>query len=288
MFSCWIEVVADSAQQSDMNAREISTILWHNLTMLDDLTFLHGSHQPECAAHLAKRFTYHTWQYMTRGEVALSYDDQAHSLGPGWLWPCHPGPWIRFEAEPGRTWDHRHVAFRGPRVATWEADGLWPPPVGAVSACDRDRVAQIFDEVIRLAMQPGRWSRLRATNQLEGLLIEWAETTRTDPATGPAWLPHVLRRLAEPGEVDYRELADRANISLTTLRRRFREATGQSLHAHRLEVRVARARQLLGESDLPIKVISAQLGYEDVSWFTRQFRQFCGISPAAYRRSRQV
>lgn len=257
--------------------------------MLDDLTFLHGSHRPDCAARVDKRFTYHTWQYMTRGSVQLAYDDQTHALGPGTVWPCHPGPWIRFETDPpGQTWDHRYVAFRGPRVADWEASGVWPPPVGAVPHAERDRVAQVFDEVIRLAMEPGRWPRLRAINLLEGLLIERAERSRTDPATGPVWLPEVLRRLAEPTDLDYRDLAEAAHVSPTTLRRQFREATGQSLHAHRLEVRVARARQLLGESDVPIKVIASRLGYRDVSWFTRQFRQFCQISPAAYRRSRQM
>lgn len=257
--------------------------------MLDDLTFLHGSHGPDCAATVDKAFSYHTLQYMTRGSVELSYDERQLRLGPGWVWPCHPGPWIRFGvSEPGQTWDHRYVAFRGPRVATWEASGLWPPAPGPVPLADRDRIAATFDEIIDLAIQPGLLPRLRATHHLEGLLLERAEADRDAERAGPAWLAVVLRRLAEPGKVDYDELAGELNVSLTTLRRQFREATGQSLHAHHLECRIAHARRLLGESDEPIKLIASRLGYRDLSWFTRQFRQFSGSSPAAYRRSRQL
>jgi YesN/AraC family two-component response regulator len=38
---------------------------------------------------------------------------------------------------------------------------------------------------------------------------------------------------------------------------------------------------------LPIKTIAEQLGYRDVSFFTRQFRLVTGVPPATFRRSRE-
>jgi len=50
---------------------------------------------------------------------------------------------------------------------------------------------------------------------------------------------------------------------------------------------VAKARQMLGETELPLKTIADRLGYRDVYFFSRQFRKLSGVPPAAYRRSRQ-
>jgi AraC-like DNA-binding protein len=54
-----------------------------------------------------------------------------------------------------------------------------------------------------------------------------------------------------------------------------------------LQCRANAARQLLTETDLPVKLIARQLGYQDVFFFTRQFRKFTGVPPALYRKSRQ-
>jgi AraC family transcriptional regulator of arabinose operon len=257
--------------------------------MADDLTFLHARHRPSCIASVDKRFDYYTLQLMTSGGIELSYDTRRYELDGAWTWPCYPGPWIRFHERPrGTAWEHRYVALSGPRVATWEADGLWPTEPQPVAPDEMDVLARLFDEVIDLSTSPGWWSRLRAVNVLERILLERAAATRPNPPAQPGWLSTVLDRLAQSGDdLDYTELARSVAMSLTTLRRRFRAATGQSLHQHRLEHRVARARQLLGTTDEPIKQIASTLGYRDVFYFTRQFTQFTGVSPALYRSSRQ-
>lgn len=256
--------------------------------MIDDLTFLHSDHRSDCIATVDKRFGYHTLQYAAQGGIELFYDQERHEVTAPVVWPCFPGPWIRFHEWPhGHAWDHRYIAFRGPRVAEWEASGLWPLPVAAVERADASALNDLFDEMIDLAMRPGRWPRVRAINLLERIVLERAEAAAASVSAHPRWLGEVMTQLATAREVDYARVARAANMSLTTLRRRFRSATGQSLHDYRLEHRVGRARRLLGDSDLPIKVIADRLGYLDVSYFSRQFKQFSGVSPAAYRRSSQ-
>lgn len=266
--------------------------LLHNMSMHADLIFLHGRHVERCIASVDKHFEYHTLQLMTAGGVELFYDDRRVEMHGAWVWPCHPGPWIRFHEWPrGEPWEHRYMAMTGPRVAGWVAEGLWP--VGAERVDDPAvvrRLAGWMDEAIAEAGRSGRWARLRATNAIERVLLDCAER-RSSAAMPqrPAWLDQVLARLAdlsgeEPG---YAALAEQHAMSLTTLRRRFRQLTGTSPHEHRLAARITAARDLLGDSDLPIKTIAQQLGYRDVFFFTRQFSQRVGVTPAAYRRSRQ-
>jgi AraC-like DNA-binding protein len=264
------------------------------------LVFLHCGCTPECAATVDKRFDgYHTLQYAERGGVELAYGDRWRLLpwGEPWFWTAYPGPHIRFHAALGRAWwAHRYVAFRGPRVARWVAEGLWPEePQPAPHAAASEYPAR-FDELLRLARLPDRWSVARAVNLLEALLIELAEDRSGGGASAAAstepWLTELLEAV-EGGEEwetfapDYEAFAQAHGMALSTLRRRFREATGTPLHEWAVQVRVARARRLLGETDLPVKAVAERLGYRDVYFFTRQFRQSVGVPPAAYRRSRQ-
>ncbi len=43
---------------------------------------------------------------------------------------------------------------------------------------------------------------------------------------------------------------------------------------------------MLVETDLTIKAISDSLEYQNVHYFTRQFKQFVGMPPARFRRTR--
>ena len=46
----------------------------------------------------------------------------------------------------------------------------------------------------------------------------------------------------------------------------------------------AAARALLEVGDLPVQSVAVQVGYSDVSSFTRLFRHAVGLTPASYRR----
>lgn len=257
--------------------------------MNDGLTLLATTHAPECSVRIDKYLVgYSTLQFMERGGVSLSYDDTAYTLEGAWFWPAHPGPRTRFHAAPGYdSWFHRHVGFSGPLVSHWIAQGLWPEcPQPAPPG--RDYPA-LFDELIRQARRTDAWGRRRAINLLEQLLLELAEARAQPPRPGEAWLNPVLEQLecSETFVPDYAEISARSGMALSTLRRRFRQATGLSMHDHVLQTRLASARALLAETDLPPKVIAEHLGYESVYFFARQFRRHAGVTPGMYRKSRQ-
>ena len=251
-----------------------------------DLIFLHGRATPRCDTFVNKYFEgYYTLQYMDRGAVDLWYDDRAYHLESPSFWPAYPGPHIRFNAAAGTThWSHRYVAFRGAMVGRWIADRLWlsqPQPAFP-------EATPLFDELIEQSTRGGKWGTLRATNLLEHLLVRLAEA-RQQPSPREPWLERVLRSIEQQAKFipNYSELAEQAGMSLSTLRRRFRQAVGVPIHGYAQQCRVAAARRLLGETNLPIKQIADRLGYSDVYFFSKQFRSASGVPPAAFRRSRQ-
>ena len=79
------------------------------------------------------------------------------------------------------------------------------------------------------------------------------------------------------------ELAGLAAMSRSVFAARFFEAAGQSPLEFLKRLRLHRAADFLVHSDLPVKSISARVGYASRSAFTRAFVAHHGVGPAAFR-----
>ena len=51
------------------------------------------------------------------------------------------------------------------------------------------------------------------------------------------------------------------------------------------DLKMEQACQLLDSTELSVKGVAAELGYDDPLYFSRQFSKTVGLSPRAYRRS---
>lgn len=231
---------------------------------------------------------YYTVQYMERGKIFLSYDKREQILEGQWFWTAYPGPYLRFHAAPGTNhWFHRHIGFRGPRVQEWISAGIWFEDAQTAPP-DKDW-GDLFDRMSEESKRTDRWGRLRAVNLLENLLIELADARAQAEPAGQPWLQAVLKELADGKRFvpDYAEIARSVGMAESTLRRRFKTAAGLPPQEYVLQTRLARARALLTDTDLTLKAIADQLGYETVPFFSRQFKERMGITPGAFRRTRQ-
>jgi len=250
------------------------------------LHFLTSGFLPDCRVRWDNRFDEFQALQLSVGRITLLYDDTAYDLDGTWFWWGFAGPRVRFHPTAGADdWQHRYVTLRGPQVALWAAQGLlFQTPQIAPSA---GGACQSFDGLLTLLERTDRWGQRRAVNLMEQMLLELADA-RAQSAPSPPWLEPLLKDLeAAPFAPDYPALAARHGLSLSSLRAHFRRARGVTLHEHVLQTRLSGARTLLAGTDLPIKTIAEQLGYRDVYYFSRQFRQYVGIPPLAYRRSRQ-
>ncbi|HRK31488.1 MAG TPA: AraC family transcriptional regulator [Tepidisphaeraceae bacterium] len=252
----------------------------------DDLQFLFGQFVPRCRHRIDKHFVdYSTLQYMDGGSVHLHVGDRGHRLVGRQFWSCFSGPRFAFHvAAPQESWPHRYLAFRGGLLDRWKRDGLFP--IAPQPAPPGQDSAARFDLLLVLAHRTDPYSRRRAVLMLELMLTELAEARANGPKGGK-----ISASLAEidrtEGAIDIDALSARAGLSARSFRRHFRAATGTTARDAIIHRRIDRARRLLGETNLPIKVIAEQLGYSDVFFFGRQFKKHTGATPALYRRSRE-
>lgn len=82
------------------------------------------------------------------------------------------------------------------------------------------------------------------------------------------------------------EVAAHVHLSPMYFSRVFSEDVGTHFVAYVNKVRADAASALLLGGDLPIADISAMVGFEGQSYFTKVFRKVTGVTPAAYRKNR--
>jgi len=87
--------------------------------------------------------------------------------------------------------------------------------------------------------------------------------------------------ITQPLAVD--DLAKLVEISRASLERRFRRFLDRTPLQEIRRVRIARARQLLKATDLPLKAIAAQCGYPAASRLIEAFQAETGVTPNTFR-----
>lgn len=86
------------------------------------------------------------------------------------------------------------------------------------------------------------------------------------------------------GPLALAELAAVAGLSPNHLLRAFRQVIGRTPHQYLTELRLARARRLLRETDQPVTEICLAVGFASPGSFSWLFRRATGLPPLAYRR----
>ncbi|TVQ22291.1 MAG: helix-turn-helix domain-containing protein [Spirochaetaceae bacterium] len=83
--------------------------------------------------------------------------------------------------------------------------------------------------------------------------------------------------------IEIKDLEPLVAMSPRTLMRRFAQATGTTPMQYLLRVRVTRAAHMLCTTQASMTDISAEVGFSDSNYFSRQFRKLIGTSPTEYR-----
>lgn len=162
---------------------------------------------------------------------------------------------------------------------------LYVPPLA--DAWRRAEIERLAAD--RPALTPAR--QLADNHRAAALLIELIGTgqndasapeTQADRYAAQAYdyiLGHFrsLRSLAE--------VADRIGIGYDHLRHCFRNRYGFSLKQWHLTVRIDRAKDLLCNTNLPLKVVADLCGFANARYFSTSFHTLTGTTPAAYRQN---
>ncbi|MGB5076016.1 MAG: helix-turn-helix domain-containing protein [Sphingorhabdus sp.] len=85
-------------------------------------------------------------------------------------------------------------------------------------------------------------------------------------------------------DMHFDELARRVGMSSRNFSRRFKEATGATPLSYLQNIRIAKAKRLLENTQMGIQNIAEAIGYADMIFFRNLFKRNTGMSPTDYRK----
>lgn len=95
-------------------------------------------------------------------------------------------------------------------------------------------------------------------------------------------LSYVRDHFAE--KIQVADAAEISGYSSAHFMRFFKLETGMTFNRYLLDYRLRYASYLLKETDEPVSAIAGKCGFENLSYFTRQFHRHYGVSPREYRK----
>ncbi|WP_261844002.1 AraC family transcriptional regulator [Aliamphritea ceti] len=155
-----------------------------------------------------------------------------------------------------------------------------------------------IDALCRNVIMPLNWEapadRLTlssAADMLMTYLLQHYARQNHLPDISGGLAPHIKRQTIEymhahlEQGVRLEELAELANLSSYHFSRMFKQSLGEPPHRYMTELRLQKAEDLVLKSQVSLKDVALQLGFNDQSHFGKKFKLRFGVSPAQARRS---
>jgi len=247
--------------------------------------------------------------YVRAGHGWLSIPEGRVELRPGVCMWLRPGYDYEAGQDPNDPICHDLVKFDLVDTGTRKRrsfDAPMPPHV--VTPASQRMIAAAIERVVELTgsliqqlrngyrttpFDPCPGANSIAQCLLKGVLMDLDAASDWQPAPGHHSASMGRRRMMQyaashiyenPGDVpSISELAAELGYSLPRFSQMFRKVMGKSPKQYAMDARMERAKMLLSSTDLPAKEIGRLLGYKDLKFFSRQFKQKVGMTLTEFR-----
>lgn len=184
-----------------------------------------------------------------------------------------PGYHVLFNLEPKFREDHRFNSRL--HLSPQQTAGIIPLIDNIESELESDKPGRLFMASVQFYSLLGHLCRIYSDEEINSK----RQLIRIGKALG--LLEKSIQRT-----VSLAELTDLTAMSVSTLNRIFREATGYSPIEYHLRIRIKKAGEILCISNFSITQIASLTGFDDSNYFSRQFKKIMGVSPLKFRKKR--
>ena len=238
--------------------------------------------------------TLHEWLviFIEAGEGSVELSNRKLRVQPGSLVVLPPECWHRYRPNKAEGWTTLWVGCGG-KLATDLIAGMGFNPGGDIKDLSRfPSLTRLFSDTVRGIMEQGSDRPHSTAIRILSLIATLVEESSsiTDEASNAELISrtqsHIIEHAAET--IDFNALAESLGVPYRTLRYLFTKETETSLLQYQLDIRLARAKNLLRSSDMPVAEIAKVLGFNSTWYFTHFFQRRADTSPSSYRKKHRT
>ncbi|MDX9909695.1 MAG: AraC family transcriptional regulator [Bacteroidales bacterium] len=226
--------------------------------------------------------------YITRGNGIFEDRHGIHHLKPGSLLFIFPGEWHRYKPAFQTGWTENYIGFNGEIAKIFMNHKFFRSDQPVLQVGEREEILDTFLKIFDLVEKEQPGFQQIASGLIVQLLGYLVALDKQKGFSGKKIVAVVeearFRMRSEVGEnFDIEGFAAEQNIGYSYFRRMFKNYTGLSPRQYCLQLKMMRAKELLLSTNLSVKEISYELGFESIHYFSRMFKQKTGKSPVEFR-----
>lgn len=254
-----------------------------------DLAIVCGGYE-KCAPDFEinrSKYPYYFVKFTVKGRGTLQIDTKTLPLRPGILTGFAPGTPHHYKADPKNPMEHIFITFIGD-----ECPNLFRKSRLAdkhhILIKEPDKTFSLFNKILNLGLEKNDYSHDLCCAYLRILLLEQASLLAQHSMNCPIsrgtyqeckkYIDASFSSIKSPGEV-----ADHCSIDVRYLSVLFKRYCHISPGRYLMRLKLNKAVNLLLTSDLSIKEIASQIGFQDPYHFSKNFKKLHGRSPNNYR-----
>ena len=228
--------------------------------------------------------------YITRGSGYFeSASCSKTKIEAGMMFMLFPGEWHTFAPDPSTGWDDHWVGFNGGFMDDKIKSGFFTFKNCVFRVGVDERLTNTFHEIFDLVSDEKKGFQQMVASLTISLIgrIYYVELNHS---FGDSYMSRIINQAKiimkeeDTTSKSLEDIASSLNISYSLFRREFKNKCGISPGQYRLEIKLAKAKELLYSTNLSIAEISAKLNFECLGQFSTFFKKKAGIPPLEFRK----
>lgn len=232
----------------------------------------------------------HEWQMilLTQGRGTVEFRNRRHSAKEGSLIILPPESWHRYRPNKKTGWTTFWIGFGGDLAARLVGGAGFNPEGEVRNIPHAKRFHMLMSDVVTDILEHGVDNIYSAAARIPMLVAALIEEQGQDAedisraAVIHRAQSHISAHATEV--VDFEGLAKSLDMPYRTFRYVFSKETGTSPLQYQLDIRLARAKNLLRSTDMPIEEIATALGFNSTWYFSHFFRKHTNTPAVTYRK----
>ncbi len=228
--------------------------------------------------------------YITRGEGYFeSASCSRTKIEAGMMFMLFPGEWHTFAPSPDTGWDDHWIGFNGNFMDDKIRAGFFTFKNCVFKVRVDEKIIDTYHEILDIVSDEKKGYQQAAASLAISLIgrIHYEDINHT---YGDTYITRIINQAKAVMKEDLannqplEDIANSLNISYSLFRREFKRKCGISPGQYRLELRLAKAKELLLTTNMSVADISSKLHFECIGQFSTFFKKKTSASPLEYRK----
>lgn len=227
--------------------------------------------------------------YITDGKGVFESENCRTEIKDGSLILLFPDERHRYKPDKETGWNEYWVGFKGDFATNAIKEGFFNKSQPVLHIGFNEKVMNLFTDIIQTSKEekPGYQPVISgAIIYLLGLM--YAERKNSDVKDDDATRVCIDRakvkiRSKVYEKVSFEHLAEELGVSYAWFRKIFKKHTGLAPGQYLTQLKIQKAKELLGNNSISIKQVAYKLQFESALYFSKLFKLKVGMSPMAFK-----